>query len=136
KIRFHDLRQDYGYTPTRAYGTSKLANLLYAQELDRLSQERSHSLISVAAHPGNILLDGNPRYATLNPLLKNIGHSPADGAQIIFHAFHDPTAHGGELFAPGGFQQLLGEPTRVKLPGYVNLGKVQQRLWRISGQLS
>ena len=48
-IRFDDLMGEHGYRRWRAYGQSKLANLLFALELDRRAHGR---LTSVAAHPG------------------------------------------------------------------------------------
>src|SRR5690606_31246896 len=127
KLRFHDLRQDHGYTPVKAYATSKLANMLYAQELHRLSLDAQNLLISVAAHPGNILLDGNPRYATFNPLLQRIGHSPVEGAAVIVKALTDTEARGGEYYVPSGFQQLSGDPIAIKFPNYADDEKLQQR---------
>src|SRR5580698_1033148 len=47
-----DLRLDTGYTKWGAYGRSKLANLLFAYELERRLEARFPSVISVACHPG------------------------------------------------------------------------------------
>ena len=41
-----------GYSPQRAYGNSKLANLLFAAELQRRATAAGAPLVSVAAHPG------------------------------------------------------------------------------------
>ena len=41
-----------GYSPQRAYGNSKLANLLFAAELQRRATAAGTPLVSVAAHPG------------------------------------------------------------------------------------
>ncbi|MGB3413355.1 MAG: SDR family NAD(P)-dependent oxidoreductase [Microbacteriaceae bacterium] len=135
-IRFHDLRQDHGYTPLKAFGTSKLANFFYASELHQQSLRGNNDLLSVVAHPGNILSEGNTQSATTNPLFKKLGHSAAQGAQVIFEAFDNPSVRGGEFFAPDGFQQLLGAPSIHALPKYARNDKVQQRLWRLSGQLT
>ena len=40
------------YTPMKAYGRSKLANLLFTQRLQELFEENMIDTISVAAHPG------------------------------------------------------------------------------------
>ncbi|MEU4803750.1 SDR family NAD(P)-dependent oxidoreductase [Actinosynnema sp. NPDC023587] len=40
------------YSPTRAYGASKLANLLFAAELDRRLRATGDPVVSIAAHPG------------------------------------------------------------------------------------
>lgn len=48
RLRFDDLQGERGYRRWAAYGQAKLANLLFAKELDR----RVSGLTSVAAHPG------------------------------------------------------------------------------------
>jgi len=40
------------YSPTLAYGASKLANLLFTAELDRRLRQAGDPVLSVAAHPG------------------------------------------------------------------------------------
>jgi NAD(P)-dependent dehydrogenase (short-subunit alcohol dehydrogenase family) len=52
RISFDDLQGEQGYGPWTAYSQSKLANLLFAFELDRQARARGLHLVSVAAHPG------------------------------------------------------------------------------------
>ncbi|MGZ4266978.1 MAG: oxidoreductase, partial [Solirubrobacteraceae bacterium] len=52
KIRFDDLQFEHGYNNWRAYGQSKLANLMFCFELARRATEADTALTSVAAHPG------------------------------------------------------------------------------------
>ena len=52
QINFDDLQQQRRYSPWRAYAQSKLANLLFALELDRRARTNGWGLLSVAAHPG------------------------------------------------------------------------------------
>ena len=47
-----DGNQGGGYQPERAYGNSKLANLLFAFELQRQAALHDSDLVSNAAHPG------------------------------------------------------------------------------------
>ncbi len=51
-IDFDNLQSERFYDPMRAYAQSKLANLLFAGELDRRAVAAGTHLISVAAHPG------------------------------------------------------------------------------------
>lgn len=51
-LTFDDVRSGVGYSPMRAYGRSKLANLLFSQELARRLASHGHRTLSVAAHPG------------------------------------------------------------------------------------
>ena len=53
KISFDDLHwQKRGYSASFAYGQSKLANLLFTQELQRRFDEAGVKVRAVAAHPG------------------------------------------------------------------------------------
>ncbi|HWE63970.1 MAG TPA: oxidoreductase, partial [Chloroflexota bacterium] len=51
-MHFDDLQGEHGYKPWSAYGQSKLANLLFMRQLDRLLRARGLDLVSVGAHPG------------------------------------------------------------------------------------
>src|SRR5260370_21272325 len=51
-IRFDDLQWKNGYGKWRAYGQSKLANLLFTLELQRKVDAASKKLLCVACHPG------------------------------------------------------------------------------------
>lgn len=51
-LTFEDANAERDYRPMRSYGMAKLAQLMFAMELNRLSLERGWGLISNAAHPG------------------------------------------------------------------------------------
>ncbi|MGI9382424.1 MAG: oxidoreductase [Methyloligellaceae bacterium] len=51
-IHFDDLMLAGHYTPTRAYGQSKLANLMFALELDRRLKASNSPASCIACHPG------------------------------------------------------------------------------------
>ena len=78
RIAFDNLGGERRYFRWRAYGQSKLANLLFALELDRRLKAAGSSVKSLAAHPGyaatNLQHAGPPLVDTLvmkvtNPLL-------------------------------------------------------------------
>jgi len=52
KIDFDDLMGEKAYDPWRAYSQSKLANLLFAYELQRRLEARQSAVRSIGAHPG------------------------------------------------------------------------------------
>ncbi|SFW66748.1 SDR family NAD(P)-dependent oxidoreductase [Amycolatopsis australiensis] len=53
KLRLDDLNWERRrYSPARAYGQSKLANLLFTEELQRRLTEAGRDVLAVAAHPG------------------------------------------------------------------------------------
>ena len=52
RMNFDDLQGERGYSRWGAYGQSKLANLLFAFELNRRLRAAGSPVASVAAHPG------------------------------------------------------------------------------------
>jgi NAD(P)-dependent dehydrogenase (short-subunit alcohol dehydrogenase family) len=95
------------YGPSAAYANSKLANLVFALELQRRLAAAGAETISLAAHPG-YARTGLTRY--LPPLVRTgselsapvIAQSAAMGALPILRAATDPGAHGGEFYGPRG----------------------------------
>src|ERR1700744_2249491 len=64
-IHFDDLQFEKSYAPMSAYGQSKLANSIFALELDRRSRKAGWGIVSSAAHPGltktNLQISGPSR---------------------------------------------------------------------------
>lgn len=52
KLDFGDVNAQQGYKPMHSYGVAKLAQLMFAVELDRRSRQGGWGLMSNAAHPG------------------------------------------------------------------------------------
>jgi NAD(P)-dependent dehydrogenase (short-subunit alcohol dehydrogenase family) len=86
-----------GYSAWTRYGTTKLACLMFALELDRRSKAAGSSLISVAAHPGwastNLQKGGNERANFL-------AQSAATGARSQILAAAAAGLSGGEFIGP------------------------------------
>ena len=102
-IEFDNLSGDRGYRPSRAYGQSKLANLLFAKELARRFEGTART--ADAVHPGVIhtnLGRSMPRaaqtgLAIVSPLvLKSTGQG---AATQCFVATRPDLAASGEYFA-------------------------------------
>ncbi|KAM3688923.1 hypothetical protein ACB098_09G007300 [Castanea mollissima] len=54
-IRFDQINDESGYSDKRAYGQSKLANILHANELSRHFQEEGINITANSVHPGLIM---------------------------------------------------------------------------------
>ncbi|TKY52822.1 Short-chain dehydrogenase TIC 32 [Spatholobus suberectus] len=54
-IRFDNINDEDGYSDKRAYGQSKLANILHANELSRRLQEEGVNITANSVHPGVIM---------------------------------------------------------------------------------
>ncbi len=140
-INFEDLQSERGYDAMRAYRQSKLANLLFAHELQR----RYPELVSVAAHPGAArtrLMRSSPwlfRFV-VSPRTKLLFswliQSEESGAQPTLRAATDPAVCGGEYFGPDGWGEFTGRATRVTAEENAHDLAVQRRLWGVSEQLT
>jgi NAD(P)-dependent dehydrogenase (short-subunit alcohol dehydrogenase family) len=118
-----DLMLERGYGAWVAYNQSKLANLLFAYELQRRVDAAGLSLLSVAAHPGYAAtnLQGvgpsmtGSRLGALAMRLGNVllAQSAEHGAWPSLRAATDPGVAGGEYYGPGGLGEQRGRPKRV-----------------------
>ena len=105
-----DIPMENDYSPWKAYGRSKLANLRFAVSLNQRLKNARAKLESLAAHPGFANTDLQAASARANPGISSqgffhravrlVGMSPADGALSQLRAATDPGAKGGELYAP------------------------------------
>jgi len=123
------------------YGQSKLANLLFAGELDRRCQAAGLPVTAVAAHPGfaGTHLAANGQYgranggiaSILDATVKAISQSAEAGAWPSLMA---ATADlpGDTFVGPSGFRQLGGPPRPVGRTRLARDRKAAARLWEIS----
>ena len=136
------LRDDLGWERRRyqrwlAYAQSKLANLLFAYELQRRLAAAGRRTISVAAHPGLAATEGQRRDRSLQGLLVAGGpaQSPAMGALPLLFAAVAPEVEGGTCIGPDGFLQRHGHPTTVRSSRRSRDPALATRLWERSEAL-
>ncbi len=146
KIDFDDLGSERSYGKWTAYGQSKLANLLFALELDRRARAAGVDLTSVAAHPGyaatNLQTSG-PRMAGNRVMealsgLANllVAQSDEAGAWPSLCAATAPDVRGGEYFGPDRLFESRGHPTRVRPSSAARDEATARRLWEVSTELT
>jgi NAD(P)-dependent dehydrogenase (short-subunit alcohol dehydrogenase family) len=141
-MRFDDLQSERSYRRWAAYGQSKLANLLFALELDRRLQATDADLLSVAAHPGYAAT--NLQFAATPSRIERIGSVVlnrvyAQGADrgalpTLYAAVAD--IPGGSFVGPDGFQEMRGQPKIVVPTRAARDPERARRLWEISEQLT
>ncbi|MBA3945452.1 MAG: SDR family oxidoreductase [Herpetosiphonaceae bacterium] len=146
KIDFADLQGRTSYNSQRAYGQSKLANLLFAYELQRKFEAHGIAAISVAAHPGyaatNLQLAGPQmagsrlRTGMMTVANRVLAQSAARGALPIIYAATAPDVQGGEYFGPDGFMEMRGSPAKVHSSARSYDRVVAEQLWRVSEELT
>jgi NAD(P)-dependent dehydrogenase (short-subunit alcohol dehydrogenase family) len=143
KIDFDNLQSERSYTPWKAYQNSKLANLLFAFELDRRARAVGSKLISIACHPGisqtNLVASGPGSDFKTNLLfgpLRFLTSPDSEGAEPTLYAAANPAAHSGEYIGPDGFMEFRGHPKVVHARKKAYDPEVAKRLWLVSEQLT
>ncbi len=136
-IDFDNLNWEQGYNPQRAYGRSKLANLLFTYELQRRLTAARKSTLAVAAHPGWAATNlGRHASSNLQGVDRLFGQRPERGALPILYAATAPDVRGGEYFGPGGFLEMRGYPKKAKSNERSHDEEVARRLWTVSENLT
>jgi NAD(P)-dependent dehydrogenase (short-subunit alcohol dehydrogenase family) len=99
-----------------AYAQSKLANLLFAYELQRRLAGAGRRTVSVATHPGVAATEGQRRDTSMQGkvLAGGAAQSPEMGALPLLYAATAPGVEGGACVGPDGFMQRNGYPTLVR----------------------
>ena len=142
RIRLDDLNWEQGgYQRWRAYGQSKLANLLFTLELQRRLAEAGSDLRAVAAHPGWAAthLQGHTESRIQSVLLalgnRFISQDADMGAlPTLFAATQD--IPGGSYVGPDGWQESRGHPTLVGRSGAASDEQTARRRWELSEELT
>lgn len=137
QIAFDDLDfKKRGYSAWRAYGQSKLANLLFALELQRRLQAAGAKTLVTAAHPGWTATDLQRNAGLTQRLNPYLAMKPADGALPTLRAATDPGATAGEYFGPSRFFEMNGPPVRARFNKKAQDTAVAARLWSTSESLT
>jgi hypothetical protein len=142
RMSFADLDGEQDYDKWRAYGQSKLANLMFAYELQRRLDAAGVETQSVAAHPGyastNLAFVGPEmeRSALRRGFMKFGYRFFAQSAEMgalptIYAAVHEDV-RGGDFIGPGGPMQLWGFPRKVESAPHTHDPSTAGRLWEVS----
>ncbi|BCZ24541.1 SDR family oxidoreductase [Mycobacterium senriense] len=150
-IHFGDVNAEQGYKPMHSYGVAKLAQLMFAVELDRRSRAGNWGLISNAAHPGltkTNLLSG-ASYGRTAPtlqarltrltwrLLPFMWLDIDEGIKPTLYAAVSPDAQGAKYYGPRGFYETVrGGVTFAGVPRLARSEANMRQLWQLSEQLT
>jgi NAD(P)-dependent dehydrogenase (short-subunit alcohol dehydrogenase family) len=141
-IAFDNLNGDRHYFRWNAYGQSKLANLLFALELDRRLRARDSTVKSLAAHPGyaatNLQSAAAPLVDRLAMKVANavVAQSDEMGALPILYAATEPGLEGGTYVGPDGIAEQRGHPKIVQPNRTARNEETARRLWDVSAELT
>jgi len=137
QIDFNDLNyQKKRYSPWKAYGQSKLANLLFTLELQKRFTKNNLKIEAMSAHPGWTAtnLQQNAFSARLfNPVF---AQNTEWGALPTLYAATGPEAKGGDYFGPSGIFEIKGYPKKVGSAKKALDQEVASKLWQVSEELT
>jgi NAD(P)-dependent dehydrogenase (short-subunit alcohol dehydrogenase family) len=141
RINLEDLQSTRKYGPWRAYGQSKLADLMFAFELNRRSATNGWGVMSNGAHPGST----HTNLQSAGPNLGKDAHGDGmigffmripgvsqlapQGALPTLYAATSPDAVGSGYYGPDGFQELNGLPAPATPPRRALDQTVAAELW-------
>ncbi|MES0871639.1 oxidoreductase [Pseudovibrio sp. SCP19] len=143
RIFFEDLQWEKRYSSSEAYQQSKLACLMFANELDHPFKKAGKKILSVAAHPGATsgtdLVRHIPKllyFFIKHLVMPVISHRVSSGVQPQLMAALSPSAQGGDYYGPQKFNEMKGPPGLVRKLPYSEDEVVMQKLWDISVKLT
>jgi NAD(P)-dependent dehydrogenase (short-subunit alcohol dehydrogenase family) len=145
KIVLDNLQGERRYGAWPAYQASKLANVMFALELDRRSKLAGLPIIGLSSHPGltsTELFVSGPQATGFNPInhlmrfgTAIIGQRPPMGALGQLRAATDPDATGGEYFGPTAFNGARGYPVLAPVSKRAMDDEMSTKLWDASEEL-
>jgi NAD(P)-dependent dehydrogenase (short-subunit alcohol dehydrogenase family) len=148
RIDFADLNGERRYRFIAAYAQSKLANLMFAIELDRRAKAAAVPLISTAVNPGIVatsLLRSQrdqrgrgfrPAELAIASIQRLYGQPPGDGCLTSLYAATVPGLRGGEYIVPDGRGHKRGRPAVGHPPLRALDSETARRLWETSADLT
>lgn len=140
KIYFDDIHCERATANDAAYGQSKLACLLFGDELDRRLRSAGKNVRSLTAHPGGsdsgLFHDMNRiQYALLKLVSPIITHSQESAAQPALVAALSESAEGGSYYGPTGLLELKGPAGIAKRDPITKDATVASHFWEVSEEL-
>ena len=141
-MAFDNLNGERHYFRWNAYGQSKLANLLFALELDRRLRAQDSTVKSLAAHPGyaatNLQSAAAPPFDRLVMKVVNatVAQSDEMGALPVLYAATEPGLEGGAYVGPDGIAEQRGRPKIVKPNRAARDEEAARRLWQVSADVT
>jgi len=145
-IHFDDLQWEKKYDQWGAYAQSKLANLLFAYELQRRFAETGIKAISVSCHPGYAAtnlqsvgpqMEGSVFKSWMMKAANTLFAQGQDmGALPTLFAATAPQVNGCDYIGPSGIGGARGYPDKVMSNDKSYDETLAKRLWTVSEELT
>lgn len=146
RLDFGDLNWERSYQSWRAYGRSKLANLMFSLELGRQLSASGAGVLSVAAMPGYAATNlqyrgpGISRQSLYGRLVglgnRLLAQSAADGALPSLYAACAAGVQSGDYYVPERLFHARGAPVRIAPGARARDPETAGRLWQVSVEMT
>jgi NAD(P)-dependent dehydrogenase (short-subunit alcohol dehydrogenase family) len=146
RIDFSNLQSERKYSPmSQAYAQSKLADSIFALELNRRLSNARSPIVAVSAHPGyaitNLQTSGPGKefspFRLLGMALKPLlSQDAAHGALPTLFAAASSDAKPGAYYGPDGLFELKGFPKEISIPSAARIVGDGSRLWETAEHLT
>jgi NAD(P)-dependent dehydrogenase (short-subunit alcohol dehydrogenase family) len=138
RINFDDLNWEHTpYKQSRAYATSKLANVLFSSELQRRLKAAGSSVLAVAAHPGFVATNIYDRSTGLvtRLMLRLLSQDPDQGAlPVLYAAIGD--VPGDSFTGPEHWMHMRGGAELIGRSETAQDTELARQLWDASEKLT
>ena len=140
RIDFDDLDAQHSYKTMKRYNDSKLANILFAFELERRLRRSQSAALCVACHPGMAKTE-MPRFTPfwiklLMPLAWPFLNDAAQGAWPLLLAATGREIKGGDYFGPSRLGEMAGPASYARPSSGALDVALAGRLWDLSVKLT
>ena len=140
RIDYADPHAERSYNTQARYCMSKLANLLFAFELQRRLEAANLPAVSLGCHPGGSDTDLSrhlPKSVlAMLPLIRPFINNPAAGSLPTLRAATHPNARGGDYYGPMRFWEMVHSAKRTAPAPRANDATNAKKLWDLSVQLT
>jgi NAD(P)-dependent dehydrogenase (short-subunit alcohol dehydrogenase family) len=134
-----DLNAEKSYNRGTRYGDSKLANLLFVQELDRRLRAAGLPVSAIACHPGVAKTELGRHFGPFRFMFAAAGwllNTAAMGAWPALQAATDPNAKPGGYYGSQGRREMRGPSGEATRTAMAQDPALARRLWDVSVEMT
>lgn len=136
-IYWDDIQCTQKYDKWRTYAQSKLANMMFAKELDLRLREHNNPVTCLMAHPGYTATNLQDNMGLLGKIMNFVMAQKVEmGILPTLRAATDAHVHGGEYYGPAKMMNYRGYPVLNTLNPIADDRALTKRLWEESEQLT
>jgi len=135
-IYYQDLNFEKKYDKMAAYAQSKLANIMFAAELQQRLKRSGSKVISVAAHPGYTATNLQQHMGLMGTIMNALmAQKVKMGVLPTLMAATADNIKGGEYIGPMKMGNYRGYPGKNTLPDAANDADQRQNLWQTTEKI-